>query len=109
GTRDIDEVMRDAGALIERHLVGADVEATIDRGGIAADDLAAESLRQRNAEGTLANCCGAQNRNETRPAAHWSDSARTNASTTSTPRSSIRPICWEREGRRMREARILRF
>ena len=39
---DVDEVMRDALLRFGRHLVGADVEAAIDRGRIAVDDLAAE-------------------------------------------------------------------
>ena len=42
---DVDQVMRDAALLVERHLVGADVEAAIDGGGIAVDDLAAEAAR----------------------------------------------------------------
>ena len=37
---DVDEVMRDAAPVGQRHLVGADVEPAIDRRRIAVDDLA---------------------------------------------------------------------
>ena len=101
GTRDVYQVMRDAASLIERDLVCADIEATIDGSGIAADDLTTELLRQGDAERALTDGRWTQDRNEPRPSAHWIDSARTNASTTSTARSSIRPICWARFGRSM--------
>ena len=39
---DVDQVMGNAAPLLVRQLVGADVEAAIDRGGIAVDDFAAE-------------------------------------------------------------------
>ena len=39
---------------VERHLVGADIEAAIDRRRVAIDDLAAIALRQREAERALA-------------------------------------------------------
>ena len=38
----------------DRHLVGADVEAAIDRGRVAVDDLAAEPLGQRQRQRALA-------------------------------------------------------
>ncbi len=44
---DVDQVMRDAAPVGRRHLVGADVEAAIDGGRIAVDDLAAEALGKR--------------------------------------------------------------
>ena len=44
---DVDQVVRDAALLVSGHLVGADVEAAIDGGGVAVDDLAAVPLGQR--------------------------------------------------------------
>jgi hypothetical protein len=46
--------MADATALGHGHLVGTDVEAAEDGRGVAVDDLAAKSLRQRQGEGALA-------------------------------------------------------
>jgi hypothetical protein len=46
--------MRNAAALIHRHLLGANVEPAIDGGGIAADDLAAMPQREIDAERALA-------------------------------------------------------
>ena len=51
---DVDQVMRDAAPLGDRHLVGADVEAAIDGGRIAVDDLAAEALGERQRQRALA-------------------------------------------------------
>jgi hypothetical protein len=45
--------MRDPLLLAGRHLVGADVETSIDRGRIAGDHFPAEAFRQRNPERTL--------------------------------------------------------
>jgi hypothetical protein len=47
-------MMRDAAPLRERDLVGADIEAPIDSGGVAADDFAAVPQRQLDAERALA-------------------------------------------------------
>ena len=51
---DVDEMMRNAAALGSRDLVGADVEAAIDRGRIAVDDLAVEPLGERERQRALA-------------------------------------------------------
>ena len=73
---DVDEVMRNALLLRERHLVGADVEAAIHGGRIAIDDLAAELVSQRNRQRALANRRRTENRDDerrwhARPAATW--------------------------------------
>ena len=54
GIGNIDQVMRDAAARVERKLIRPDVEAAVDGGRIAADHLAAVPLRQREAERALA-------------------------------------------------------
>ncbi len=64
GVDDVDEVMPDATALGDGHLVGADVEAAEDGRGVAVDDLAAESLRQRQGEGALASRRRPEHRDE---------------------------------------------
>ena len=64
---DVDQMMRDAALLLRRHLVGADIEAAVDGGGIAADDLAAAPQRQLDAERALA-CCGRTQDGENRRA-----------------------------------------
>ena len=98
----VDEMMKDSAALIERDLVGTDVESTIDRRRIAADDFATEPLRQRDAERALTDRSWPQDGDEPRPMAHGTDSARTNASAASTASSIIKPICCVRFGRVMR-------
>src|SRR5262245_57473972 len=50
----IHHVMRNTGLLRERHLVGADVEAAVHGRRIAAHYLAAKTLREPDAERTLA-------------------------------------------------------
>ena len=52
--RHIHHVMRNPLLLLHRHLVGADVEAAIDRGRVAGDDFPTEQLRERDAERALA-------------------------------------------------------
>ena len=44
---DVDQVVRDALPIGGRQLVGADVEAAVDRGRVAVEDLAAEPVGQR--------------------------------------------------------------
>ena len=61
---DVDEVMRDGGALLGRRLGGADVHAAIDLHGIHADDFAVELRRQAAGEGPLAGRGAAQNRDD---------------------------------------------
>lgn len=55
---DIDDVVRNAAALIERNLVGADIKPAVNGGGIAADDFAAPPDRQLDAERAFA--CGSR-------------------------------------------------
>src|SRR5206468_6021068 len=50
---DVDQVMRDAAAIGRRDLVGADVEAAIDGGRIAIDDLAVEALGEGQGQRAL--------------------------------------------------------
>ena len=50
--------MRDAALPAGRHLVGADVEAAIDGGGVAADDLSVEAFGESEAERALARGVG---------------------------------------------------
>jgi hypothetical protein len=50
---DIDEVVRNPGALVERHFVGPDIESAVDSGGIAADDFAAAPQSELDAEPAL--------------------------------------------------------
>ena len=47
-------MVRDAGALGERGLGGADLHAAVDGDGVAADDLAGEALGESEGEGGLA-------------------------------------------------------
>ncbi len=61
---DVDQVMRNAAAFVERHLVGADVEPAIDRRRVAVDDLAAEALGQRQRQRALAAGGRAENRDD---------------------------------------------
>jgi len=66
--RDVDQVVRDALLLVERHLVGADVDAAEHRGRIAGHDLAAEVARQGDAECALPRRGRAEDGDESRPA-----------------------------------------
>ena len=78
---DVDQMMRDAAALVDRHLVGADVEAAIDGRRVAADDLAVEPLRERDAERALAGRGRPEDGDEPGAPAHSARRApRTNAS-----------------------------
>jgi hypothetical protein len=49
-----------------RHLVGADVEAAVDGGGITADDFTIQPVRERDAEGALAGRRRADDRDQAR-------------------------------------------
>ncbi len=49
----VDHVMRNAALLAERDLVGADVEAAVDRRRVAADDFPIPAFGERDAERTL--------------------------------------------------------
>jgi hypothetical protein len=50
---EINEVMPDSAALLDGQLVGADVEASVHRGGIAVDDFSIVPFREAETEGTL--------------------------------------------------------
>ena len=50
---DVDQVVRDAAPIADRDLVGADVEAAIDGGRVAVDDLAAVALGDRQRQRAL--------------------------------------------------------
>ena len=52
--RDVDQVVRDAAALLDRELVGADIEAPIHRRRIAVDDLAIDSQGDFDSERAFA-------------------------------------------------------
>jgi hypothetical protein len=93
--RDVDEVMRDAAALLEWQLVGADVEAAIDSGGIAVDDLAAVPLGERQAECAFTGCCRAEDRKDRRATYH---PTRASTYTTSTVSTMSSPSCCVRVG-----------
>ena len=58
--------MRDAVLLIGWHLVSADVEAAIYRGGIAGDNFPVESFRECDAQGALAGRGWTDDRDENR-------------------------------------------
>ena len=60
----VDQVMRNATALLDRNFVGADVEAAIYRRGIAVDDLAIETFGNGEAQRTLASGCRAEDCDE---------------------------------------------
>jgi hypothetical protein len=62
GIGDVDQVMRDAAPVGGRNLVGADVEAAVDRRGIAVDDLAVEPFGDRQRERALPRRGRAKNR-----------------------------------------------
>ena len=54
GRGDVEQVVRDAGALVGRGLGGADLQAAVDGDGIAGDDLAGELLGKVEGEGGFA-------------------------------------------------------
>jgi hypothetical protein len=54
GVGDVDEVMRDAGALFGCGFGGAEVHAAIDGDGIATDDFSVEALGERAGERSFA-------------------------------------------------------
>ncbi len=64
GIGDIDEVMRDAGALCESGLGGADIHAAIDGDGIATHNLAVEALGKRERERRLPAARGSEKQND---------------------------------------------
>ena len=86
-------MVRNAALLRRRHLVGPDIEPAIHGGRIAIDDLAAESLGDRQRQGTLARRGRAKDRNE---ALHCV--SRHNTNTTSSEATISRPSCCERVG-----------
>jgi hypothetical protein len=47
-------MMPNAGAVVDRRLVGADVDAPVDRRGVTRDDLAVDRARECDAERGLA-------------------------------------------------------
>ncbi len=93
---DVNQVMRDAATLGQRHLVGPDVESTIHGGRIAAHDFSTEPGGESDAERALAGGGGAEDCDE--PRFVHCVSARTVAMSTSKASSSASPICWVREG-----------
>jgi hypothetical protein len=50
---DVDQMVRNAPSRVDGHLIRADVEAAVDGGRIAVDDLAVVPLGQRQAKRTL--------------------------------------------------------
>ena len=64
---DVDQVVRDATLLVRRHLVGADVEAPVDGGRVAVDDLAPVGARKTDPERTLAGGRGAEHGHQQGP------------------------------------------
>ena len=54
---DVDEVMTNAALLVQRHFVGADVEASVNGCRIAADNLAAMTSRELDGERALPRGC----------------------------------------------------
>src|SRR3982751_1729682 len=92
--------MRNAALLVEWHLVGADIEAAIDRGRIAADYFAIEAFRERDPERALAGRGGTDDRDQSRTDGarrHRSNAPATmyNASAVSARNS---PTCCARDG-----------
>ena len=57
----IDEVMRDAGALFVRGFGGAEIHTAVDGDGIATDDLAVEAFGEGEREGGFAAAGGSEN------------------------------------------------
>jgi hypothetical protein len=58
---DVDQVVRDAAAIGDGDLVGADVEPAVDGGRVAVDDLAAVTLGDRQRQRALPRRGGAKN------------------------------------------------
>ena len=67
GVGNVDEVVRDALPVAGGHLVGADVEAAVDRGRVAVEDLAVELAGQRQSERALPRRGRPQHRQDPRP------------------------------------------
>ncbi len=92
GIDDVDEVVRDAAPLGDRHLVGADVEAAVDGRGVAVDDLAAEALGGGQRQRRLAR--GRRSRESPDSAAPRAASLSTRAARAPGPAApSTRPRC----------------
>ena len=64
GPGDVDQVVRDEGALFVRGLGGADLHLAIDGDGVAADDLAVELFGETQGERGLAAGGGADEHDE---------------------------------------------
>jgi hypothetical protein len=64
---DVNQMMRDAAAFLERQLVGADVETAIHGGRIAVDDLATVPLGEGEPEGAFPRGGGAKHGKDQRP------------------------------------------
>ena len=64
GIHQVQQVMRNAVALFLRGLGRADIESAIDLRGIASQDLAAKSLRQRDAQRGFAGSRGSYDGNQ---------------------------------------------
>jgi hypothetical protein len=93
----VHHVMRNAPLLERGNLVRADVEAAVHGRRIAAHDLAAELLGDRDAEGALPRRGRADNRDQRRPRAHR-QSTRANVYTASAVRTTNSPTCCARVG-----------
>src|SRR3954465_11743614 len=91
-------MMRDALLFGSGNLVGADVEAAIHRGRIAADDLAVVVPRERDGERALPDCGRTEHRDQRRTPAPGAPCARANARATSTASAMSRPSCCARVG-----------
>ena len=89
---DVDEMVRDALLRLGRHLVGADVEAAIDRGRVAGDDLAAEVTRHRQRQRRLAGGRRSEDGDEGGRSAQHAICLTTSAASSATTAS--RPSCW---------------
>ena len=64
GVDDIDQVVGNAAAFLERELGGADVEVAEDLEGVAVDDLAVEFLSNRKGQIALSGTGGPDDRNQ---------------------------------------------
>src|SRR5215204_232174 len=91
----VDQVMRDRAPLVGRHLVRADVEAAIDGGGIAVENLAAEPLRQCQTQRALAGRGRPEHGQDERLR---NQSTRMNTYTTTTASTMMSPNCCVRVG-----------
>jgi hypothetical protein len=94
---DVDEMMRNPSPIADRYLVGADVEAPIDRGRVAIDDLAGVLLSQRERQRALAGRRRPENRND-----EWSGQG----GATSSPRRRL--VVEERQGEKRLVGRVFR-